>query len=203
MYFFRRKFKWLQIILAAVREEKADQKQTIMEKMENHFPVKKRNTNREIIIRKMVKEKAQGIRQRTNKNTGSYRKGNDRNSNNGDYRHNNDRNGSENRPKTAYKGGNGNRGGYDKGFDKDSDEEKEVRRKPVQKDTKPKEQQTDKAEIKNRLEKEKKAMKKKQASQKDNRSAKHQTRPKRSGNIDWTREYENDSYDDDDLDMYY
>ena len=59
-------------------------------------------------------------------------------------------------------------------------------------------------EVKNRLEKEKKAITKKQnSSQKDNRSVKHQARPKRSGNIDWTREYENDSYDDDDLDMYY
>ena len=83
-------------------------------------------------------------------------------------------------------------------------EEREVRRKPVQKDSKPKEQQSDKMEVKNRLEKEKKAIKKKQnSSQKDNRSVKHQARPKRSGNIDWTREYENDSYDDDDLDMYY
>ena len=46
-------------------------------------------------------------------------------------------------------------------------------------------------------------MKKKHTeSRNDQRPAKHTARPKRSGNIDWTREYENDSYDDDDLDMY-
>ena len=68
----------------------------------------------------------------------------------------------------------------------------------------PKEQQTEKIEIKNRLEKEKKAMKKKQdVSRKDNKAVKHQAKPKRSGNIDWTRAYENDSYDDDEFDMYY
>ncbi len=98
----------------------------------------------------------------------------------------------------------GNRNGFDKGFDKDKDEEEKViRRKPVQKD-KPKEQQSDKMEIMQRLEREKKAVKKKQnASQRDGKSMKHQMKPKRSRNIDWTREYENDSYDDDDLDMYY
>ena len=59
-------------------------------------------------------------------------------------------------------------------------------------------------EIMQRLEREKKAVKKKQnASQRDGKSMKHQMKPKRSRNIDWTREYENDSYDDDDLDMYY
>ena len=103
-----------------------------------------------------------------------------------------------------YRRGNGSHNGYDKGFGKDEDDEREVRRKPVQKDTKPKEQQTEKIEIKNRLEKEKKAMKKKQdVSRKDNKAVKHQAKPKRSGNIDWTRAYENDSYDDDEFDMYY
>ena len=47
-------------------------------------------------------------------------------------------------------------------------------------------------------------MKKKQdVSSKDNKAVKHQAKPKRSGNIDWTRAYENDSYDDDEFDMYY
>ena len=135
------------------------------------------------------------------RNAGDFKRSNNRNSS--DYKRGADRNNGGRPGNNTYKGGNGSRG-YDKGFDKDSDDEREVRRKPVQKDSKPKEQQTDKIEIMNRLEKEKKAMKKKQsASQKDNRPARHQARPKRSGNIDWTREYENDSYDDDDLDMYY
>ena len=45
-------------------------------------------------------------------------------------------------------------------------------------------------------------MKKKQADRKNSKPARMQTRPKRTNNIDWTREYENGSYDDDDLDMY-
>ena len=47
-------------------------------------------------------------------------------------------------------------------------------------------------------------MKKKQAENRKEmkQPAKHQAKPKRAGNIDWTRAYENDSYDDDDLDMY-
>ena len=70
-------------------------------------------------------------------------------------------------------------------------------------DSKPREQQPDKFEIISRIEKEKKAMKKKHTElRNDQKPAKHTARPKRSGNIDWTREYENDSYDDDDLDMY-
>ena len=95
---------------------------------------------------------------------------------------------------------------YSKGYDKDKDEEDKPVRRPKQtkSDSKPKEQQPDKFEIINRLEKEKKAMKKKyDESKKENRSQRHQMKPKRSGNVDWTREYENGSYDDDDLDMYY
>lgn len=100
-----------------------------------------------------------------------------------------------------------NNGGYSNNFnkvyDKDKDEETPVRRAKPRTDSKPKEQPSDKIEIMNRLEKEKKAMKKKHTeSRNDQRPAKHTARPKRSGNIDWTREYENDSYDDDDLDMY-
>ena len=95
---------------------------------------------------------------------------------------------------------------YDRnaGFGKDKDEdEKPVRRPKQTKTDKPKEQQPDKIEIINRLEKEKKAMKKKHEEKKEQRTSKHQVRPKRSGNVDWTREYENGSYDDDDLDMYF
>lgn len=101
------------------------------------------------------------------------------------------------------------KGGYNRSFDrnagfgKDKDEEDKPIRRPKQtKADKPKEQQPDKIEIINRLEKEKKAMKKKREEKKE-RVVKHQVRPKRSGNVDWTREYENDSYDDDDLDMYF
>lgn len=70
-------------------------------------------------------------------------------------------------------------------------------------DSKVKEQQPDKIEIKNRFEKEKKAMKKKQTERKSaGRSSRQQSKPKRMGNVDWTKAYENDSYDDDDFDMY-
>lgn len=69
------------------------------------------------------------------------------------------------------------------------------------KEVKTKEQQPDKMEIINRLEREKKAMKKK--TDINNRKTKPQNaRPqmkvKRTNNIDWTKEYENDSYDNDD-----
>ena len=103
----------------------------------------------------------------------------------------------------SYNNGGYSNNGFNKGFDKDKDEETPVRRSKPKTDSKPKEQQPDKFEIINRIEKEKKAMKKKHTeSRGDQRPAKHTARPKRSGNIDWTREYENDSYDDDDLDMY-
>ena len=103
----------------------------------------------------------------------------------------------------SYNNGGYSNNGFNKGFDKDKDEETPVRRSKPRTDSKPKEQQPDKFEIINRIEKEKKAMKKKHTeSRGDQRPAKHTARPKRSGNIDWTREYENDSYDDDDLDMY-
>lgn len=102
-----------------------------------------------------------------------------------------------------------NNGGYSnsfntKGFDKDKDEDNvAVRRQKPKTDSKPKEPQIDKLDIINRLEKEKKAMKKKNTeSRNESKPARHVAKPKRSGNIDWTREYENDSYDDDDLDMY-
>lgn len=70
-----------------------------------------------------------------------------------------------------------------------------------------KEQQPDKMDIVKRLEKEKKAMQKKnnnQNSTKNKANAGRMQRPvKRSNNIDWTREYENDSYDDDDMSYMY
>ena len=98
---------------------------------------------------------------------------------------------------------NNNNAFNNRGYDKDKDEETPVRRSKPKVDNKPKEQQSDKTQIINRIEKEKKAMRKKHTeSRGDSRPAKHTARPKRSGNIDWTREYENDSYDDDDLDMY-
>ncbi len=70
-----------------------------------------------------------------------------------------------------------------------------------------KEQQPDKMDIVKRLEKERKAMQKKsnnQNSSKNKASAGRIQRPvKRSNNIDWTREYENDSYDDDNISYMY
>lgn len=73
------------------------------------------------------------------------------------------------------------------------------------KEQKKKEQQPDKLEIINRIEKEKKVMKKKtQASQKNKQAnARPPVRVKRMNNIDWTKEYENDSYDDDDAHFMY
>ena len=49
-----------------------------------------------------------------------------------------------------------------------------------------------------------KAMKKKQEEARKNsqKAPKQKAKPKRAGNIDWTRAYENDEYDDDDLDAY-
>ncbi|MBQ2981379.1 MAG: hypothetical protein IJD58_04540 [Lachnospiraceae bacterium] len=140
------------------------------------------------------------------KQSGEYKPRSD----NGEYKPRS--NSGEYKPRSGNGGGysnNRNNGGYSnsgfggRGFDKDKDEETPVRRSKPKTDSKPKEQQPDKFEIINRIEKEKKAMKKKHTeSRGDQRPAKHTARPKRSGNIDWTREYENDSYDDDDLDMY-
>lgn len=92
-------------------------------------------------------------------------------------------------------------------MDKDKDEEQPRRRseprKTQDKDARFKEQQPDKFDIINRLEKEKKAMQKKEEEKRKNsKPARAVARPKRSNNIDWTREYENGSYDDDDMDMY-
>lgn len=70
-----------------------------------------------------------------------------------------------------------------------------------------KEQQPDKMDIVKRLEKEKKAMQKKNNNQNNGKtkagSGRVQRPVKRSNNIDWTREYENDSYDDDDMSYLY
>jgi hypothetical protein len=71
-----------------------------------------------------------------------------------------------------------------------------------QKDTKVREQQPDKVDIVKRLEKEKKVMQKKNDA--NNKKAKAanarpQVKVKRTNNIDWTKEYENDSFDDDDM----
>jgi hypothetical protein len=92
--------------------------------------------------------------------------------------------------------------------DKDRDMPKaESRRSTSSKDSKAKEQQPDKFEIVKRLEKEKKAMQKK--SEENSRKSKNekpqtrQVKQKRANNIDWTKEYENDSYDDDDISYMY
>lgn len=92
---------------------------------------------------------------------------------------------------------------YANAYDKDEDENIRPQKKQASsKEGKPKEQQPDRFEIINRIEKEKKAMQKKQAERKNSKPARIQNRPKRTNNIDWTREYENGSYDDDDLDIY-
>lgn len=144
--------------------------------------------------------------------------GEGRNDNRGEYKSRNNGEGRgeyKPRPNGEYKPRNNggyekksNNGGYsnsfnNKAYDKDKDEETPVRRSKPRTESKPKEQPSDKIEIMNRLEKEKKAIKKKHTeSRGDSKPNRHMAKPKRSGNIDWTREYENDSYDDDDLDMY-
>ncbi len=119
--------------------------------------------------------------------------------NNGEYKPRNNNGGFERKNNGGYSNSFNNRG-----FDKDKDEDTPVvRRMKPKTDNKPKEPQQDKIDIMNRLEKEKKAIKKKHTeSRGDSKPTRHVAKPKRSGNIDWTREYENDSYDDDDLDMY-
>lgn len=112
--------------------------------------------------------------------------------------------GSAPRDKNGYRGNRNNNQGSGRFYDKDKDadyEKKDMHRKasaPARE--KPKEQTTDKMEVVKRLEKEKKAMQKKNQSKKTQQS-RPQVRIKRTNNIDWTKEYENDSYDDDD--MYY
>lgn len=91
---------------------------------------------------------------------------------------------------------------YEYGKKEDEDAPKREFRSKSTKDSKPKEPKQEKMDIKNRLEKEKKVMQKKQEHKKSPARHKVQARPKRSNNIDWTREYENDSYDDDSLDSY-
>lgn len=84
-----------------------------------------------------------------------------------------------------------------KGFNRQSDRD---RNSSVKKENKVKEQQPDKMDTIRRLEKEKKAMQKKNDS-KNHKSKTQKSRPqmkmKRTNNIDWTKEYENDSFDDD------
>lgn len=143
-------------------------------------------------------------------------------SNNGDKPRSFNRNNGEGRSNRSYHAnynGTGGEGRTDRPYhstrprntnyiaDKDKDEEQPKRRseprKSQDKDARFKEQQPDKFDIINRLEKEKKAMQKKEEEKRKNvKSARAVARPKRSNNIDWTREYENGSYDDDEMDMY-
>ncbi len=104
-------------------------------------------------------------------------------------------------------------------FDKDKDENdykrgnsrigehRSVKSQAAKEVAKIKEQQPDKMDVVKRLEKEKKAIQKKSNNQNSNKNkagAGRVQRPvKRSNNIDWTREYENDSYDDDDISYMY
>lgn len=152
------------------------------------------------------------------RNTRNNNEGKDRgkkfqNSDKKDLRPN--RSGNDNGQKKAYKSNvskSGNKNykknndrNYNNPYDKDSDENSRPQRRQTanrDRDNKVKEQQPDKMEIINRIEKEKKAMQKKQAERRNSKPVRQQSRPKRTNNIDWTRAYENDSYDDDDLDMY-
>lgn len=143
--------------------------------------------------------------------TGRTSEGGYRSSSEGGYRGNSSNRSSD----SNYRGTGAGRSGYKKDFgnrgyndfkDKDADEDrKNMHQKPQVKE-KPKEAQPDKTAIINRLEKEKKAVSKKkqyETAAKDNKAVKAaQPKPKRSNNIDWTKEYENGSYDDDDLDIY-
>ena len=124
-----------------------------------------------------------------------------------------------NRPKDGMRTKDGAKP-YRPRFDKDKDEEEsgykhsrgndrrsQKSQQLSRENAKLKEQQPDKMEVVKRLEKEKKAMQKKNNNQ-NNGKGKGNTgrvqRPvKRSNNIDWTREYENDSYDDDDMSYLY
>ena len=45
-------------------------------------------------------------------------------------------------------------------------------------------------------------LKKEEEKKKNSKHSKTMAKPKRVNNIDWAREYENGSYDDDDMDMY-
>lgn len=143
------------------------------------------------------------------------REGNSNNRNNGSkqgYGDNRQRNADRNsfnksgngngRPQKKFSGTGRGYGTYDK--DRNEDTKRDNRHKSSQgRDSKVKEQQPDKMEIISRIEKEKKAVQKKQAERKNNNKAnRQQSRPKRMGNIDWTKAYENDSYDDDDFDLY-
>lgn len=134
-----------------------------------------------------------------NRNNDSKTPNNNRNN---DFKTSNNRNNDFKRK--DYKPGYGNP--YNK--DKDGSDYKnsrDNRSKAVSnKDSKTKEQQVGKIDIINRLEKEKKAVQKKKVenNRKGNKNIKPQLKPKRVNNIDWTKEYENDSYDDDDLDIY-
>lgn len=72
------------------------------------------------------------------------------------------------------------------------------------KEGKTREQQPEKVDIVKRLEKEKKVMKKKnEANNHKEKNARPQVKVKRTNNIDWTKEYENDSFDDDDAFFMY
>ncbi len=96
---------------------------------------------------------------------------------------------------------NSNRGGASRDFSRGNSD----RMSAASADTKVKEQQPDKMDIVKRLEKEKKAIQKKNDNyNKGGKSpnARPQKKVKRTNNIDWTREYENDSYDDDVYFMY-
>ena len=111
-------------------------------------------------------------------------------------------NGNRDNGKPYKKNFGGNYSPYDK--DKDEDVKSNQRSRQSQnKETKQKEQQPDKSQIINRIEKEKKAMQKKQADRKNNKPARQMAKPKRTNNIDWTSIYENGEYDDDEIDMYY
>lgn len=97
----------------------------------------------------------------------------------------------------------GKRSTYDKDRNEDNRRDNNRQKSSQNRESKVKEQQPDKMEIINRIEKEKKAIQKKKSERKNtNRGSRQQSRPKRMGNVDWTRAYENDSYDDDDFDAY-
>lgn len=112
-------------------------------------------------------------------------------------------NGTRDHGKPYKKNFGGNYTPYDKDRDEDLKPGQRSSRQSQNKETKVKEQQPDKSQIINRIEKEKKAVQKKQADRKNNKSARQVLKPKRTNNIDWTNVYENGEYDDDDMDMFF
>lgn len=143
-------------------------------------------------------EGSRDYRQRNSEGSREYRPNQRGGEGNREYRPRNTEGNRDYKPRDNQRSAYG-RGGFGGMKDKDADYENE-KRKFAPRESKPKEKQPEKAVLTNRFEKEKKAVQKKSEANRKGKpgSSKPQVRVKRTNNIDWTREYENDSYDDDD-----